>query len=233
MSKTNSNKSVNKISLKNDDVKEAQNNDDKKNNEDFKERMTEWCDGFENVLKKEAEQSESLFWLHNKASIYASRNNDLIQIPSIILQTVTGFLNATGLVTNIALGSISIFTGILSTLLSYYKFSARAEGHRVVAQLYMKIFKNIEVELSLPINQRAPPQLLLKDVRDKLARISEVAPDIPNSIIKLYNNTFKDNKTAKPIITNGLDEINIYKDDMIPTPPPKINIKVTYPNKSS
>jgi hypothetical protein len=29
---------------------------------DFTEKPTEWCEGFEIILKKEAEQSESLFW---------------------------------------------------------------------------------------------------------------------------------------------------------------------------
>lgn len=177
------------------------------------EGRIEWCDGFETVLKKEGEQAESLFWLHNKASHVASRNNDYIQIPSIVLQTVTGFLSATsGLVPPLALGAISIFTGILSTLLSYYKFSARAEGHRVVAQLYLKLFKKIEVEMALPIKQRTTPGSLLSEVREKLARVSEVAPDIPESVIRQYKIQFHDTETSKPIIANGLDEIIIYRE---------------------
>jgi hypothetical protein len=171
----------------------------------------QWNDGFEQVLKKEAEQAESLFWLHNKASAVAARNNDFIQIPSIILQTLTGFLSATGgLVPPLALGGVSVFTGVLSTLLSYYKFSARAEGHRVVSQLYMKIFKHIEVELALPVAQREDPNKLLTDMREKLARISEVAPDVPESVILQYKHQFKDNKTHHPIIANGIDAIHIY-----------------------
>jgi hypothetical protein len=191
-------------------------------------KVSEWCDGFEVVLKKEAEQSESYFWLHNKASLLASRNNDYIQIPSIILQTITGFLSATsGLVPPLALGAFSIFTGVLSTILSYYKFSAKAEGHRVVAQLYLKIYKKIEIELSLPIAQRASPDQLLADVRDKLARISEVAPDIPESVILLYKANFKDNDTSKPIIANGLDKIEIYKEKLVfETPKSAIDIRV-------
>jgi hypothetical protein len=191
-------------------------------------KVSEWCDGFEVVLKKEAEQSESYFWLHNKASLLASRNNDYIQIPSIILQTITGFLSATsGLVPPLALGAFSIFTGVLSTILSYYKFSAKAEGHRVVAQLYLKIYKKIEIELSLPVAQRASPDQLLADVRDKLARISEVAPDIPESIILLYKANFKDNDTSKPIIANGLDKIEIYKEKLVfETPKSAIDIRV-------
>jgi len=177
------------------------------------EQDIEWNDGFEMVLKKEAEQAESLFWLHNKSSILQSRNNDYITIPSIILQTLTGFLSATGgLVPPLALGSISVFTGILSTLVSYYRFSAKAEGHRVVSQLYMKIYKHLEVELALPIAQRLDPDKLLKDIREKLQRIAEVAPDVPESVIELYKKKFKDNKTSHPIIANGLDPVKIYKD---------------------
>ena len=172
-----------------------------------------WNSGFEQVLKKEAEQAESLFWLHNKASSVSSRYNDYIQIPSIVLQTLTGFLSATGgMVPPLALGAVSVFTGVLSTLLSYYKFSAKAEGHRVVSQLYMKIFKNIEVELSLPVAQRGSPDLLLADVREKLARISEVAPEVPDTVIALYKKQFKDNMTHKPIIANGIDAIEIYRE---------------------
>jgi hypothetical protein len=200
----------------------------------IEDQVTQWCEGFERVLAKEAEQSESYFWLHNKASILASRYNDYIQIPAIILQTITGFLSATtGMVPSLALGAFSIFTGILSTVLSYYKFSARAEGHRVVAQLYLKIYKKIEVELSLPITQRVEPQALLTDIRDKMARISEVAPDVPDAVIALYKQNFKDNTTSKPIIANGLDAIEIYKDktNVIKSPKmsPKIEIKFDTP----
>jgi hypothetical protein len=178
------------------------------------EQDIEWNEGFEMVLKKEAEQAESLFWLHNKSSILQARNNDYITIPSIVLQTLTGFLSATGgLVPSLALGAVSVFTGILSTLVSYYRFSAKAEGHRVVGQLYMKIYKHLEVELALPIAQRTDPDKLLKDVREKLQRIAEVAPDVPESVIEQYKSKFKDNKTSHPIIANGLDPVKIYKDD--------------------
>lgn len=173
--------------------------------------ITEWSSGLEEVLRKEGEEAEGLFWLHNRSSVTATRNNDLINIPSIILQTVTGFLSATGgLVPPLALGAFSVFTGILSTLLSYYKFSARAEAHRMCSQLYLKIYKKIEIELSLPPDQRIEPLKLLEEVRDKLARVSEIAPDIPVAIIADFKKEFKEGNTKKPIIANGLDKILVY-----------------------
>jgi hypothetical protein len=192
--------------------------------------ISEWSPGLEEVLKKEGEEAESHFWLHNRSSVVSTRNNDMINIPSIILQTVTGFLSAAGsLVPPIALGAISVFTGILSTILSYYKFSARAEAHRMCAQLYLKIYKKIEIELSLPPNQRVLPLKLLEEVREKLARVSEVAPDIPQVIIAEYKKQFKDGDTKKPIIANGLDKIIVYvkpPESFCIDQSPKINIMV-------
>lgn len=184
------------------------------------ENLTQWSSGLEIVLKREGEVSESLFWLHNRSSSVASRNNDLLNIPSIILQSLTGFLSATsGLVPPLALGAISILTSIMSTVLAYYKFSAHAEGHRVCAQLYLKIYKQLEVELALPISQRTDPLTLLQDVRDKLSRVSEVAPDIPDGVIREFREKFKDSSAKRPIIANGLDEIFVYREkDRVDTP---------------
>ena len=174
--------------------------------------LIKWADGIEDVLRKEGEEAESLFWAHNRASVVANRNNDIINIPSIILQTLTGFLSATGgLVPPLALGAVSVFTGVLSTLLSYYKFSARAEAHRMSAQLYMKVYKKIEIELALPQEQRAPADKLLEEVRDRLARAAEVAPDIPEAVIEDYKKKFKDGNAKKPILFNGLDRIMVYR----------------------
>jgi hypothetical protein len=79
------------------------------------------------------------------------------------------------------------------------------------AQLYLKIYKKIEIELSLPQEQRMPPIKLLEEVRDKLARVGEVAPDVPELVIQEYKKQFHDGDTKKPIIANGLDKIIVYQ----------------------
>lgn len=178
---------------------------------DLRENVA-WSEGIEEVLRKEGEEAESFYWGHQRSSVVATRMNDYINIPCIVLQTVTGFLSATnGLVPAIALGAFSVFTGILSTLLSYYKFSARAEAHKMSAQLYLKIYKKVEVELSLPQEQRTHPMKILEEVREKLARVSEVAPPIPESVIAEYKVKFKDGDTKIPILFNGLDKIKVHQ----------------------
>jgi hypothetical protein len=119
----------------------------------------------------------------------------------------------------------------MSTILAYYKFSAHAEGHRVCAQLYLKIYKQLEVELALPISQRTDPLTLLQDVRDKLSRVSEVAPDIPDPVIREFREKFKDSSAKRPIIANGLDEIYVYREKERIDTPVRITLKPSEPTK--
>ena len=170
----------------------------------------DWNPNLEDIIKKQGEQSQTFYWLHNESSIWASIRNNMIQIPSIILASTTGFLSATSsLLHPMVIGAMSLSVGILNTVNSYYKYSQRSEGHRMTALMYLKVFKNIEIELSLPIHQRTEAGKLLTSLRDKMSRISEVAPPIPEEIIGKYKRAFKNNRTSLPIMIVGPEKINI------------------------
>lgn len=197
----------------------------------------EWNHALEEILRKEGEQAEALFWMHNQASVLATRYNDFIQIPAIITATVTGFLSATSdLVPPVGIGALSVVVGILGTINSYYKFSQRAEGHRITSLWYMKTYKQIECQLALPVNQRANAEIFLRSLRDEMSRVSETAPVLPEAVIMKFKAQFKDGTTSVPIIANGLDAIKIWKPVLEPIAEeepkneivdPKSKIKVT------
>ena len=177
----------------------------------------------EEVVKREGEQAEALYWLHNKAAGWAQIRNDAIQIPVIIFSTVTGFFSATtNIVPPLALGGVSITVGILGTLNSYFKFSQRSENHRMISLLYLGLYKLIEIELALPVQQRTSAATLLKDLRQSMKQIAEQSPPIPDSIIQLFKSNFKEHNTSRPIIANGLSAINIFKGRATPLPSPVI-----------
>jgi len=188
-----------------------------------------WTEGLEKVIAKEGEQSEALFWLHHHSAAWAAKRNDWLQIPSICIATITGFFSATSeLVPPVAIGALSVFVGILGTITSYYKFSQRAEGHRIASLLYLKTYKRIETELSLPISQRTDAELLLKELREEMSRVSETAPIIPEAIIARFKVEFKDGITSRPIIANGLDAIKIFKEPpRTPTPARQVSLPAT------
>ena len=189
----------------------------------------EWNEALEGIVKKEGEQAEALFWLHNAAAGWAGRCNDYIQIPSIILATTTGFFSATAdLIPPVGIGALSLVVGILGTINSYFKFSQRSEGHRIASLLYHKTYKMIETQLSLPITQRQPAETFLKQLREEMMRVSETAPIIPERIIHRFREKFRDPQVSVPIIANGLDPIQIWKaPPKTPTPKEKPRITIT------
>ena len=179
-----------------------------------------WNTNLEELVKKEGEQCQTYFWLHNQSSIWANRRNNCIQIPSILLASVTGFLSATSdLLPPVAIGAMSLTVGALNTINSYFKYSQRAESHRISAQLYMKAYKKMETELALPVHQRSDAAELLTELRDTMERISEVAPEVPEEIIAKYKVILKttEKTTSLPIIVVGPDTIQVCRDKYIQT----------------
>lgn len=173
----------------------------------------QWNDALEKVVKKEGEQSQALYLLHHMSYMWATKRNDYIQIPAIILASVTGFLSATSsLLPPIAIGAMSLSVGVLNTVNSYYKFSQRAESHRITSLMYLKAYKSIETELSLPVYQRVDASKLLNELRDTMSKIADISPAIPNNIINTYKRNSRDYNISQPIIANGLDPISIFKD---------------------
>lgn len=189
----------------------------------------EWNVALEEVIRKEGEQAEGLYWLHNQAASWALRRNDRIQIPSIILATVTGFFSATSeLLPPVVIGALSVVVGILNTINSYFKYAQKAEGHRIAALWYLKTYKNIECQLSLPISQRVNAEDFLRDLRENMARVSETAPPLPEAVTNAFREKFKSGLTAKPIEANGLDQIIVYRGEDPKTPrTAKPEVKIT------
>jgi hypothetical protein len=172
----------------------------------------DWNEALEDVIKKEGEQAEGLYWLHNQAAHWAQRWNDRIQIPAIVLATVTGFFSATSdMIPPLAIGAASVFVGILNTVNSYYKFSQRAEGHKIASLWYLKTYKRIETVLSLPIHQRVDAGALLGELSEGMTRITETAPQLPPHVLAAYSQRFAGEGVAQPLGTNGLDPIRVFR----------------------
>jgi uncharacterized membrane protein len=174
----------------------------------------EWNSSLEKVIKKEGEQAQSLYWLHNRSEAITAKKNDYLAIPMIVLSTLTGFLTggASEMIPAWVLGGLSVLCGILGTINTYYKFAQRSEGHRVAATLYLKLFKQIEVEMALPPAQRSDAGSLLKNLRDQMSRVSETAPRLDDKSIVEYKSRFHDEPVSKPLVANGLEAVQIYSE---------------------
>jgi hypothetical protein len=179
-----------------------------------------WTVRLEEYFASTGEKASGLAWVHKHAEAIYSNRRTYIDLPVIIGSGVIAFLNAGSQslfpdqrIASTALGVGSLCMGILNSFGTYFGWSKRAEGHRISAIHYAKLYRFIMVELSLPRNERMSPHALLKYVKDQYDRLAEISPMVPEIVIHEFQNKFKHNKDiSKPEETNGIHKIDIYKD---------------------
>jgi len=178
-----------------------------------------WTVKLEEYFASTGEKAHCLSWVHKQSeALYSSRRN-WIDLPVIVGSGVIAFLNAGSSsmfedpkVSSVALGVGSLFVGVLNTLGSYFGWAKRAEGHRISAIHYSKLYRFITVELSLPREERMNPHDFLKYVKDQYDRLQEISPMVPQQVIHEFQKKFKDEKEiSKPEEANGLEKITIYR----------------------
>ena len=181
----------------------------------------------EELIAAEAERCNGLSWMHGKAEAYYSMRNTAVALPTIVLSTLVGFLSgssssifAEATIASIGIGSVSLFTGVLSTIGTFFSFAKKAEGHRIASIQYSKIGRFLTIELTLPRTERMSAADLLKMTRDAIERQLETSPPIPEQIIHEFKHKFKDVKNiALPDVANGIHKVFI-NNRIVNSPPP-------------
>ena len=179
-----------------------------------------WTTRLEEYFASTGEKASGLAWVHKRSEAIYSNRRTYIDLPVIIGSGVIAFLNAGSSslfpdqrIASTALGVGSLLMGILNSFGSYFGWAKRAEGHRISAIHYAKLFRFITVELSLPRTERMSPHDLLKYVKDQYDRLAEISPMVPDIVIHQFQRKFRNQKDiSKPEETNGLHKIDIYRD---------------------
>lgn len=188
------------------------------------EDIEEWSDEIEELLSEWAEVSMCYSYLHNYSTRKYRKKYHHLQIPIIILSTLTGTANfATDSYVpehlqhgfSAGVGTLNIACGILGTLLAFLKYAEIYEGHRISALAWSKLSRTIEIELSLQDIKRKPCRDFLKICRSEYDNLLESSPNIDLDIITFFNKKFdgKYNDVRRPIICNGLKAIKPYRID--------------------
>ena len=183
----------------------------------------------EELIAAEAERCAGLSWMHGRAEAYYSIRNTAVTLPTIVLSTLVGFLSGSSssifteaTIASIGIGSVSLFTGVLSTIGTFFSFAKRAEGHRIASIQYSKISRFLTIELTLPRSERIVAGDLLKMTRDSIERQLETSPPIPDDIIVQFKYKFKDQKdVAIPDVANGIHKVSV-NSRTINSPPPTV-----------
>ena len=196
------------------------------------DKSIHWTEMLEEYFASTGEKAHCLSWCHKRSEQMYSTRRTWIDLPVIVISGVTGFLSAgsTTLFDNpqmssVALGVASLFVSVLNTAGSYYGWAKRAEGHRISAIHYARLYRSISVELALPREERTLPNDFLKYVRDQYDRLQEISPMLPTQVIDEFQKKFANEKEiSKPEEANGLEKITVFRGDE--------NLNVSDPNEA-
>lgn len=180
-----------------------------------------WTVRLEEYFAETGEKASGLAWVHKHSEAMYSTRKTYIDLPVIIGSGLIAFLNAGSSnlfddpkISSIALGVGSLFLGVLNSIGTYFGWSKRAEGHRISAIHYARLYRFITIELSLPRTERMIPHDLLKYVKDQYDRLAEISPMVPEIVIHAFQRKFRHEKEiSKPEEANGLHKIVIFKDE--------------------
>lgn len=195
----------------------------------------DWTDELELYFKQTGERANGLCWLHKNAEARFSIARNYIELPVIIFGVLNGAasvgsstLFGDSQYASVGVGIVVLITTILTTMISYFKWAARAEAHRISAIQFARLHRFVAVQMGLTRAERLPPPSFLRQVKDAIDRLDEISPILPKSSILEFQQKFSGPAyadVAMPSETNGLERIRVFPRDIPPsafTPPPTL-----------
>jgi hypothetical protein len=182
-----------------------------------------WSKEQEILMANWGDLSACYRFLHDKSHKIYRIKSLLISSSVIVLSSVGGFANI-GVqslfkddekakeLASFAIGGLSLFAGMLTTLNNLLKYSQLEEAHRVSAIAWSKFGRLIMVELALHPNDRMDSLDFLKICRAELDRLIEQSPTIPQDIINKFEKKFGSIKDLKkPEVCGNLEHTRAYE----------------------
>ena len=161
-------------------------------------------------------------WLHDNAEKIYHGKNLWINLPVIILTTLGGTASfgvqsifADNSVmkqyASFAIGGVSLFAGILTTIGNYLRYAQLEESNRVASIAWGKFQRLIAIELALNPIERMDSMDFLKICRSDLDRLIEQSPPIPKEAIAIFEHKFGEVRhLKKPDICGALEHTTVF-----------------------
>ena len=191
-------------------------------NDKIKFKEQEWKSEHETILVEWADKAMCYRWLHARSHQSYSKTNTWFTIPVIIMSTLTGTANfAQDKIdeqyrpyAQMAIGTVNIFAGILTTIAQFLKVSELNEAHRVSSISWDKFYRNIKVELAKSRDERMHVTHMLKMGKEEFDRLMETSPTINDNIIQQFNKIFPSNKPIKLPNADDMIKPNIIRPEI-------------------
>jgi len=197
-------------------------NEDKKDEPRIKRFMNGWSKEQERLMSEWSDIASCYRWIHDKSDKHFHNKSLWINLPVIILTTLGGTAsfgvqsiftdNTAKQYASFAIGSISLFAGVLTTIGNYLRYAQLEESHRVASIAWGKFQRLIAIELALHPLERMDSLDFLKICRADLDRLIEQSPPIPEDAIHLFEKRFSGiDKLRKPDICGSLEHTHVFE----------------------
>lgn len=180
----------------------------------------EWDDSVEGILSEIGDESQINAYMHKKSQSYYTKQNIKYQLPIIILSALSGTGNFVS--TNfpdyskyiiLAVGGVSIFTSILSSVAQFLKVSQLSESHRMSYLSWEKFHSNIKFQLNKKRASRDNLKDFISIIVPEYQRLKEISAEIPKSIYEQVRSNKKNlSKMQVPYLLNGFHPVVAYKE---------------------
>lgn len=181
----------------------------------------EWEDSIEKILSELGDEAQINAYLHKKAHEYYTTQNIKYQLPIIVLSAVSGtgnFISANfpnyAQTIVLAVGGVSIFTSIISSVAQFLKVSQLSESHRISYLSWEKFHSNIKFQLNKRRATREPIKDFLSYVVPEYQRMKEMSASIPKHICEQVKKNKKNLKNMQiPYMLNGFHPVIPFKEE--------------------
>lgn len=181
----------------------------------------EWEESVEKILSELGDEAQINAYLHKKSNEYYTVQNIKYQLPIIILSALSGtgnFISANfpayQQIIVLAVGGVSIFTSIISSVAQFLKVSQLSESHRISYLSWEKFHSNIKFQLNKRRESRDNLKEFLSVVVPEYQRLKEISASIPKHIcdnVKRNKKNFKNMQV--PYMLNGFHPVIPYKNE--------------------
>lgn len=193
------------------------------------EKFVEWSPENEMIMVEWCDVAQCYKWLNTRAHTKYKMMNAWFTIPAITLSTISGtasFAQASLPVSMqsyapMAIGTLNILIGILTTVQQYLKISELNEAHRVSSISWDKFARNIRIELAKAPSERMDAGPFIKICRQEFDRLMETSPAVNEKVVAEFFKAFNGKEGSverkrfealkKPDICNIIISANEYR----------------------
>ena len=176
-----------------------------------------WTESNENVVKEWGEKAFGYKTLHmheaNKWKSFSNRMHMLI----IFLSCLTGVTNLSTYAQiqwlTIMMGILNVCTGLMVSVVKYYKPDELFQLHLISAKKYGKLYRTISLELGMERKNRGHAEDISKQARLTYDTIVEESPFVNDKTIEWFRMKIENNKNNAhvPDVVSFTKVIDVYE----------------------